>query len=138
MKDQDLFVRVTGVCDPAFPQNIHGRFTPHNHNHGRKMWKRYYPRGPDCFLYYWDNRNGDYYCGWWFGREVGGYEVFKLQIMEGKEFGSLSRNHVGIASVMLGQYDLRRNYVGITSELRRNYVGITSVGLFGLNLDMFG
>merc|ERR1712087_269623 len=32
--------------------------------------------GEDVLIYFWDNRDGDAFCGWWFGPKVGGDQVW--------------------------------------------------------------
>eukprot|EP00747_Dinoflagellata_sp_TGD_P121339 gnl/TRDRNA2_/TRDRNA2_173407_c3_seq2.p1 gnl/TRDRNA2_/TRDRNA2_173407_c3~~gnl/TRDRNA2_/TRDRNA2_173407_c3_seq2.p1 ORF type:complete len:961 (+),score=245.48 gnl/TRDRNA2_/TRDRNA2_173407_c3_seq2:176-2884(+) len=53
-------------------------------NHGRKIYKNTTNRiagqapngGVDVFMYYWDNRDGPSFEGWWFGNQVGGTQVW--------------------------------------------------------------
>jgi len=51
-----------------------GEFSEKGENHGRKYYKKSSEK--NVFLYYWDHRDGSDYEGWWFGKEVGGNEVW--------------------------------------------------------------
>merc|ERR1712087_1022409 len=46
-------------------------------NHGRRTYKRDgQVGGLDVMLYFWDQRDGPNFCGWWFGPKVGGDQVW--------------------------------------------------------------
>merc|ERR1712151_854350 len=46
-------------------------------NHGRPTYKRNgQVGGLDVMLYFWDQRDGPNFCGWWFGPKVGGDQVW--------------------------------------------------------------
>merc|ERR1712224_1113554 len=50
---------------------------PHTTNHGKVVHKRTTKsQGLDVLIYYWDDRDGDDLCGWWFGPIVGGNHVW--------------------------------------------------------------
>merc|ERR1712151_333643 len=45
--------------------------------HGRRAYKRdTQVNGLDVMVYYWDERDGPSFCGWWFGPKVGGDQVW--------------------------------------------------------------
>jgi len=49
-------------------------------NHGRKTYRKMERiaghEDTDVCLYYWDERDGADFCGWWFGSQVGGAQVW--------------------------------------------------------------
>merc|ERR1712048_529075 len=46
-------------------------------NHGKRAYKRdTQVNGLDVMVYYWDERDGPSFCGWWFGPKVGGDQVW--------------------------------------------------------------
>lgn len=59
-------------------ETLVGEYLEAGANHGRKFFKRK-KRSPDddtVFMYYWDDRDGAEFCGWYFGEEVGGSQVW--------------------------------------------------------------
>jgi len=61
-------------------QTLCGDFIEKGVNHERKYFQKMPPGpgqpSPEVFLYYWDSRDGPSYEGWWFGKSVGGNEVW--------------------------------------------------------------
>lgn len=61
-------------------ETLLGEYQESGTNHGKKFFKRVKgPVGSDeqsVFLYWWDNRDGDDFSGWWFGDQVGGSQVW--------------------------------------------------------------
>lgn len=61
-------------------QTLVGEFIPKGDNHGRPFYQKapYQPGAepPEVFIYYWDERDGPNFNGWWFGKSVGGNEVW--------------------------------------------------------------
>jgi len=57
---------------------ILGEYVEKGMNHGKKFFQKVSSPtdSTTCFVYYWDNRDGPSFEGWWFGREVGGNEVW--------------------------------------------------------------
>jgi len=56
-----------------------GEYVEHGSNHGRKFFKKTPVPGQeavDVFMYYWDNRDGPAFEGWWFGNQLGGTQVW--------------------------------------------------------------
>merc|ERR1712187_443155 len=46
-------------------------------NHGKPTYKKTEQAGgEDVLIYFWDNRDGDAFSGWWFGPKVGGDQVW--------------------------------------------------------------
>merc|ERR1712060_698697 len=49
-------------------------------NHGKVVYKKQEEddelSGLDVLIYYWDDRDGPELCGWWFGPNVGGDQVW--------------------------------------------------------------
>ena len=61
-------------------QTLSGEFTVKGENHGRPFYQKMPLRAgtapPEVFVYYWDGRDGPSFEGWWFGKAVGGNEVW--------------------------------------------------------------
>lgn len=56
---------------------IAGVYIPASMNHGKVVYKKQErSRGLDVLIYYWDDRDGPELCGWWFGPNVGGDQVW--------------------------------------------------------------
>mmetsp|Transcript_87908 Transcript_87908/g.152330 ORF Transcript_87908/g.152330 Transcript_87908/m.152330 type:complete len:1964 (-) Transcript_87908:239-6130(-) len=54
-----------------------GEYKQAGENHGRKVYKKISDT-VDVFMYYWDNRDGPAFEGWWFGNQLGGTQVWSL------------------------------------------------------------
>lgn len=60
-------------------ETLLGEFLETGTNHGKKFFKRVKaPNGEESpvFLYFWDERDGADFSGWWFGDQVGGSQVW--------------------------------------------------------------
>ncbi|CAK9035818.1 unnamed protein product [Durusdinium trenchii] len=56
---------------------VRGNFTANGQNHGRPTYRKdQQVNGLDVMLYYWDERDGPNFAGWWFGPKVGGDQVW--------------------------------------------------------------
>eukprot|EP00931_Biecheleriopsis_adriatica_P025093 TRINITY_DN154_c0_g1_i8.p1 TRINITY_DN154_c0_g1~~TRINITY_DN154_c0_g1_i8.p1 ORF type:complete len:2005 (-),score=792.65 TRINITY_DN154_c0_g1_i8:106-6120(-) len=66
--------------DEIVIKTLVGEFAENGTNHGRKSYKKAAAGGGgeavDVFMYYWDNRDGPTFEGWWFGNQVGGTQVW--------------------------------------------------------------
>eukprot|EP00406_Dinophysis_acuminata_P081249 CAMPEP_0179256816 /NCGR_PEP_ID=MMETSP0797-20121207/24463_1 /TAXON_ID=47934 /ORGANISM="Dinophysis acuminata, Strain DAEP01" /LENGTH=166 /DNA_ID=CAMNT_0020964765 /DNA_START=1 /DNA_END=498 /DNA_ORIENTATION=- len=68
---------VTGCQTATVSGIIRGTYTPHSENHGRPVYKKTEQvNGLDILMYFWDERDGPNFCGWWFGPKVGGDHVW--------------------------------------------------------------
>ena len=87
---------VTGCADATVGNIVRGSFSHQSENHGRpvprlkrgelklkcraKVYKKNEPvaNNPtlDVLIYFWDERDGANFCGWWFGPKVGGDQVW--------------------------------------------------------------
>jgi len=68
---------VSGCASANTGRIIHGAYSAVTTNHGRPVYRKSEPVGAtDVFVYYWDDRDGARFCGWWFGPKVGGDEVW--------------------------------------------------------------
>lgn len=68
---------VKGCSDKAVADRIIGTYLPHGTNHNKVTYKKEKKAGRlDVYIFYWDERDGDDQCGWWFGPEVGGNQVW--------------------------------------------------------------
>ena len=63
-------------------QTLVGDYIDKGSNHGRKFFQKVQkiPGFEDVqvFLYYWDQRDGQEFSGWWFGDQVGGSQVWEI------------------------------------------------------------
>jgi len=61
-------------------ETLLGDYAEKGTNHGQKYYQKVQkiPGHEDInvYLYYWDMRDGTDYCGWWFGDEIGGSQVW--------------------------------------------------------------
>jgi len=76
-----LVVYNKAVSDELGMETLVGEYTEAGSNHGRKAYRRTKtPEGGDqelsVFIYYWDNRDGPDFAGWWFGDQIGGTQVW--------------------------------------------------------------
>ncbi|CAJ1377459.1 unnamed protein product [Effrenium voratum] len=70
-------ISVTGCTHSTVGGIVRGSFTASGQNHGRPTYKKdTQVNGLDVQLYYWDDRDGASFCGWWFGPKVGGDQVW--------------------------------------------------------------
>ncbi|CAE7236707.1 STOML2 [Symbiodinium natans] len=70
-------IAVTGCTHSTVGGIVRGNFTANGQNHGRPTYKKdQQVNGLDVQLYYWDDRDGPNFCGWWFGPKVGGDQVW--------------------------------------------------------------
>jgi len=71
-------ISVVGCQHPTIGPIVCGNFSIHQtRNHGKPVYKRTsQANGLDVMLYYWDDRDGPPWCGWWFGPKVGGDHIW--------------------------------------------------------------
>lgn len=70
-------IAVSGCTHSTVGGIVRGNFTANGQNHGRPTYKKdTQVNGLDVQLYYWDDRDGPNFCGWWFGPKVGGDQVW--------------------------------------------------------------
>ncbi|CAJ1363675.1 unnamed protein product [Effrenium voratum] len=68
---------VTGCKHETVGDIVRGEFNLHSDNHGKPVYKKNgQVNGMDIMLYFWDDRDGPDFCGWWFGPKVGGDQVW--------------------------------------------------------------
>ena len=82
MVGDELTVRVSSAAarPTAAVQTIVGDYTVAGVNHGRKVYHKTLRldcgENIDVLLYYWDDRDGTMFNGWWFGNKLGGTQVW--------------------------------------------------------------
>lgn len=70
-------ISVAGCSHATVGGIVRGNFTANGQNHGRPTYRKdQQVNGLDVMLYYWDERDGPNFCGWWFGPKVGGDQVW--------------------------------------------------------------
>jgi len=69
---------VAGCTNETVANIVRGTFRPFSQNHGRNVFKKDggSVNGIDVLMYFWDDRDGASFCGWWFGPKVGGDQVW--------------------------------------------------------------
>mmetsp|Transcript_28031 Transcript_28031/g.48855 ORF Transcript_28031/g.48855 Transcript_28031/m.48855 type:complete len:2072 (-) Transcript_28031:148-6363(-) len=79
-KDPAFTVSTNSKKDEIGIQTLVGTYTEIGSNHGRKYYQKIEAipghQNVKVFLYYWDNRDGADFSGWWFGDELGGSQVW--------------------------------------------------------------
>jgi len=75
-----LVVYCTAEDDDGGLDALVGEYDQMGANHGKKYFKRRSTENVEedspVFLYFWDNRDGVEFSGWWFGDKVGGAQVW--------------------------------------------------------------
>lgn len=73
----DRTLSVAGCNHPTVGSIIRGIFHTTGENHGKPTYQKdEKANGLDVMIYYWDERDGPSFCGWWFGPKVGGDQVW--------------------------------------------------------------
>eukprot|EP00929_Paragymnodinium_shiwhaense_P086144 TRINITY_DN4666_c0_g1_i1.p1 TRINITY_DN4666_c0_g1~~TRINITY_DN4666_c0_g1_i1.p1 ORF type:complete len:1128 (+),score=369.85 TRINITY_DN4666_c0_g1_i1:84-3467(+) len=68
-------LRVTGCANDTVSKIIKGDFLTHESNHGKPVYTKQ-GGNVNVLIYYWDERDGPSFSGWWFGPKVGGDQVW--------------------------------------------------------------
>ena len=75
-----LTVSTQSKKDEIGIRTLVGDYSEGGTNHGRKYFQKVQKipghEGIQVFLYYWDNRDGQDFSGWWFGDQLGGSQVW--------------------------------------------------------------
>merc|ERR1719247_1284426 len=76
-QNKDVTLIVTGCTHATVGGIVRGSFQLVGENHGKPTYKKDgQVNGLDVMSYYWDERDGPGFCGWWFGPKVGGDQVW--------------------------------------------------------------
>lgn len=70
---------VSGCSEQRIAEGVHGVFECCGTNHGRPAYKNVENRSFTAFIYYWDDRAGPEFQGWWIGPKLGGEDVWVRQ-----------------------------------------------------------
>lgn len=70
---------VSGCSEQHIAEGVHGVFECCGTNHGRPAYKNVEGRSFTAFIYYWDDRAGPEFQGWWMGPKLGGEDVWVRQ-----------------------------------------------------------
>jgi len=74
---KEVTLVVTGCSHATVGGIVRGIFQLSGENHGKPTYKKDgQVNGLDVMTYYWDERDGAGFCGWWFGPKVGGDQVW--------------------------------------------------------------
>ncbi|CAE7242709.1 GIP, partial [Symbiodinium necroappetens] len=66
-----------GCSNETVSNIIQGLYNTKESNHGKPVYKKEGPQGSvTVLIYYWDERDGPSFNGWWFGPKVGGDQVW--------------------------------------------------------------
>lgn len=64
---------ITGGIHETVGPIVRGNYTVCGENHGRPAYKKdVQVNSLDVLIYFWDERDGPGFCGWWFGPKIGG------------------------------------------------------------------
>eukprot|EP00928_Gymnodinium_smaydae_P037894 TRINITY_DN2624_c0_g1_i2.p1 TRINITY_DN2624_c0_g1~~TRINITY_DN2624_c0_g1_i2.p1 ORF type:complete len:951 (-),score=200.78 TRINITY_DN2624_c0_g1_i2:171-2975(-) len=66
----------SGCQNQTVAKLINGNYKPHGSNHDQPIYKKETADDVSVLIYYWDQRDGPSFCGWWFGPKVGGDQVW--------------------------------------------------------------
>jgi len=66
----------TGCKNSTVSGIIKGTFVPDGSNHGKSIYRKEGPSNTTVLIYFWDDRDGPSFSGWWFGPKVGGDQVW--------------------------------------------------------------
>ena len=77
----DVPLIVSGCQNPTISDIVKGTYFRHGSNHGKPVYKKKLEEVSDdddldVLIYYWDDRDGEENCGWWFSPSVGGEMVW--------------------------------------------------------------
>jgi len=68
---------VSGCTHGTVGSIVRGSYTLSAENHGKPAYRKdAQVNGLDVMLYFWDERDGPNFCGWWFGPKIGGDQVW--------------------------------------------------------------
>eukprot|EP00418_Pyrodinium_bahamense_P090414 CAMPEP_0179035354 /NCGR_PEP_ID=MMETSP0796-20121207/13068_1 /TAXON_ID=73915 /ORGANISM="Pyrodinium bahamense, Strain pbaha01" /LENGTH=1161 /DNA_ID=CAMNT_0020731625 /DNA_START=58 /DNA_END=3543 /DNA_ORIENTATION=+ len=70
-------ILISGCTHGTVGSIVRGTYTLSAENHGKAAYKKdAQVNGLDVMLYFWDERDGPSFCGWWFGPKIGGDQVW--------------------------------------------------------------
>jgi len=76
-QSKDVTLVVQGCTHATVGGIVRGSFQLAGENHGKPAYKKDgQVNGLDVMTYFWDERDGPGFCGWWFGPKVGGDQVW--------------------------------------------------------------
>ncbi|CAE7824795.1 Arsb [Symbiodinium sp. CCMP2456] len=73
----DVPLVVSGCVNKIVSEQVKGTYFRHGTNHGKPVYKKKPNDKPaDVLIYYWDERDGEKFCGWWFSPRVGSDQIW--------------------------------------------------------------
>lgn len=74
---QGGYLSVQGCGNVTVGAIVRGTYAAYSENHSRTVYRKSEQvNGLDVLVYFWDERDGPNFCGWWFGPKVGGDQVW--------------------------------------------------------------
>ena len=77
-----LLVHPTQLADILINQTLVGEYKVVGLNHDRQTFQKYAPLSSDTFtnvfVFYWANRDGEEFAGWWFGDAISGKDAWAM------------------------------------------------------------
>ena len=68
-----FILHAKGCNQPTFANAIHGKYEQIGEHHGKHLFQKKDELGQvNSTIYFWDERDGSWYSGWWIGPVVGG------------------------------------------------------------------
>lgn len=71
-----MMLDVSGCASPEVSDIIKGRYQIVEQNHNKNVYKKEGGGDVQVLIYYWDDRDGPNFHGWWFGPKIGGDQVW--------------------------------------------------------------
>merc|ERR1719236_399894 len=73
----NIVLQVGGCQNGTVGTIVRGNYALAAENHGKPVYKKdQQVNGLDVLIYFWDDRDGPNFGGWWFGPKVGGDQVW--------------------------------------------------------------
>merc|ERR1719428_786367 len=75
--NSNIVLQVGGCQNGTVGTIVRGNYALAAENHGKPVYKKdQQVNGLDVLIYFWDDRDGPNFGGWWFGPKVGGDQVW--------------------------------------------------------------
>ncbi|CAK0871839.1 unnamed protein product, partial [Prorocentrum cordatum] len=71
-----MSLNVSGCSSPDVSEIIKGKYQVSEQNHNKNVYRKEGDSSTVVLIYYWDDRDGPNFHGWWFGPKIGGDQVW--------------------------------------------------------------